>query len=733
MPPPSATATPPKSTEKTGLGTFGGVYTPSILTVLGVIMYLRFGWVVGNVGLLGSWIIVTLAVSITFLTALSISAIATDRVVRVGGAYFMISRSLGIETGGAVGIPLYFAQALSVALYTIGFAESVVSAFGRFDQTYVALIVTAFVAVLALTSAEIAIKAQYFIMGLIVLSLVSLAFGSPLEQTQLEMWGTDGGEPFWGVFAVFFPAVTGIMAGVNMSGDLKEPTKSIPRGTLAAVGTGYLIYMVLPFFLATRADAATLTEDPLVMQQIAFWGPAILLGIWGATLSSAIGSILGAPRILQALARDGVLPKPLSFLGKGSGANDEPRIGTAVTLGVVVAAVVVGDLNLIAPVLTMFFLTTYLVLNVSAGVEGFLNSPSFRPMFSVHWSLSLLGALGCLSVMFLINPVATVTAGVIVGLIFLWIERRELQSTWGDARRGIWMVLLRTSLFQLGHDPDPRSWRPHMLVLSGSPMRRWGLIELADMLNHNRGLFTITSILPPGSRSVLQQEEMEKSISNYLRERRVRALVRVLTAPDPFEGVERLVEIYGLGPLVPDTVLLGDNETPENRDRYCHLIQKLHQAQRNVIIYRESPQPRINRFRQIDVWWGGLHANGAFMLILAELLRDGLDWRKAQIHLKLVVPDQAAAELARANLNELIQNLRIDAVTHVLVADGRSFDEILHQSSQHADRVMLGMAEPEDGFQDYYAKLQKRLQGLPSTILVLAAPNFAFTEILEAE
>lgn len=731
MPQNTAPAAPVKEQQETGLGTFGGVYTPSVLTILGVIMYLRFGWVVGNVGLLGSWIIVTLAVSITFLTALSICAIATDRVVRVGGAYFMISRSLGIETGGAVGIPLYFAQALSVALYTIGFAESVVNAFGRFDQTYVALIVTGFVALLALTSAELAIKAQYFIMALIVLSLISLAFGSPLEQTQLELWGTEGGEPFWAVFAVFFPAVTGIMAGVNMSGDLKEPTRSIPRGTLAAVGTGYVIYMILPFFLATRADAATLTEDPLIMQQIAFWGPAILLGIWGATLSSAIGSILGAPRILQALARDGVLPRWLGFLGKGSGANDEPRIGTAVTLGVVIAAVVVGDLNLIAPILTMFFLTTYLVLNISAGVEGFLNSPSFRPMFSVHWSLSVLGALGCLAVMFLINPLATVVAGVIVAIIFLWIQRRELKSTWGDARRGIWMVLLRTSLFQLGHDPDPRNWRPHMLVLSGSPMRRWGLIELADALNHNRGLFTITSVLPSGSRSFIQQEEMEKSISSYLRERRVRALVRVLTAPDPFEGVERLVEIYGLGPLVPDTVLLGDNESPENRDRYCHLIQTLHQAERNVVIYRECSESRLNRRRQIDVWWGGLHANGALMLILAELLRDGLEWRKARIHLKLVVPDQSAAAQAQSNIDDLVQNLRIDAVTHVLVADGRSFDEILHQSSHQADRIMLGIAEPLDDFQDYYASLQKRLQGLPSTILVLAAPNFAFTEVLQ--
>ncbi len=729
--PPARPAQPSSQpAEKKGLGTFGGVYTPSILTILGVIMYLRFGWVVGNVGLLGSFIIVTLSTGITFLTALSISAIATDRVVRVGGAYYMISRSLGIETGGAVGIPLYFAQAFSVALYTIGFAESVVSAFGFLDQLYVALITTVLVAVLALTSAQIAIRAQYFIMGAIVLSLLSLLFGSPLEGTQLEMWGTPGGEPFWGVFAVFFPAVTGIMAGVNMSGDLKNPSRSIPTGTLAAVGTGYAVYMLLPFLLATRADAATLTEDPLIMQQIAFWGPAILLGVWGSTLSSAIGSILGAPRILQALARDGVLPRWLAFLGKGSGAEDEPRIGTVVTLGVVVAAVSVGDLDLIAPVLTMFFLTTYLVLNVSAGIEGFLQSPSFRPLFQVHWSLSALGAMGCLAVMFLINPVATVAAGIIVLAIYIWIQRRELHTTWGDVRRGVWMMLLRTSLFQLGHNPDPKNWRPNILVFSGAPMRRWGLVELADALSHNRGLFTLVSVLPSGSRTLPQQQDMEETISRYLRERGVRALVRVLTAPDPFEGAQRVVEIYGLGSLVPDTVLLGNSTTSDRRDRYCQLIAQLHQAERNLLIFRENGELREGPHRQIDVWWGGLHANGGLMLILADLLRADIDWRHARVHLKLVVADEAAAENAQTNLDTLTQALRINASPHVLVARGRSFEQILHESSAQADMVILGMAAPSDRFRDYYETLQTRTANLPSTIFVLAAPNFAFANVL---
>ena len=296
---------------KNGLGTFGGVFTPSILTILGVIMYLRFGWVVGNVGLIGTLLIVTLATSITFLTALSVSAIATDQRVRIGGAYYMISRSLGVEVGGAVGIPLYIALALSVALYTVGFAESLVAVFPQLDFKTVGLITTVGVAILALISAKAAIKAQYFIMFGIALSLLSLFFGIPIDDFSLELCGAlyRNSEGFWVVFAVFFPAVTGIMAGVNMSGDLKDPAKSIPKGTFYAIGVGYLIYMLLPIILANRADALTLIDDPLIMRKIAWWGDAILIGVWGATLSSAIGSILGAPRVLQALARDGILPK----------------------------------------------------------------------------------------------------------------------------------------------------------------------------------------------------------------------------------------------------------------------------------------------------------------------------------------------------------------------------------------------------------------------------------------
>ncbi|WP_036484310.1 amino acid permease [Myxosarcina sp. GI1] len=716
--------------QSSGLGAFGGVFTPSILTILGVIMYLRLGWVVGNVGLLGTLIIVTLSTGITLLTALSICAIATDRVVRVGGAYYMISRSLGIETGGAVGIPLYFAQALSVALYTIGFAESVVSTFGHLNQLYVALITTIAVAILALTSAKLAIKAQYFIMVAIVLSLISLIFGKSVEPTNIEMWGAASGESFWKVFAVFFPAVTGIMAGVNMSGDLRDPIRSIPTGTLAAVGTGYVIYMLLPILLASRVDATTLIEDNLIMQQISFWGPSILLGVWGATLSSAIGSLLGAPRVAQALARDRVLPKWLSWLGRGSGPDDEPRLGTIMTLGVVIAAVCIGQLDLIAPILSMFFLTTYLVLNIAAGIEGFLQSPSFRPAFKVHWSLSLLGAIGCLAVMFLINPIATVVAAIIVLVIFLWLERRELQTTWGDARRGMWMTLLRTGIFNVEREQDYKNWRPNILILSGAPTKRWNLIELANSLSQNRGLITVSSVLPPGSRNIRQQGEMEETVREYLNRHGVQALVRMVTASNMFDGGLQLLEAYGIGPLIPNTFLLGASASPKNRDLYCELIAQIHLAKRNAIILHDDRERGFGLRRQIDLWWGGFNNNGSLMLLLAYLLSSDVDWREAAVNLKLVVHDEKAANKAKESVKNLIEELRLGVKVKVILGDERPFPEILHESSREADLVFLGLPEPDENFVSNYERLLSWSEDLPSTIFVLAASDYAHQEVL---
>ncbi len=725
---PEAVITP----VKTGLGTFGGVFTPSILTILGVIMYLRFGWVVGNVGLIGTLIIVTISVSITFLTALSISAIATDQRVRTGGAYYMISRSLGIEAGGAIGIPLFIALALSVALYTVGFAESMVSVFPALNFKTVGLITTIAVATLAIISAKVAIRAQYFIMFGIGLSLLSFFFGSPLEETSVEMWGASerNSEGFWVVFAVFFPAVTGIMAGVNMSGDLKNPSKSIPRGTFAAIGVGYIIYMTLPVILANRADALTLIEDPMIMRKMAYWGDAILIGVWGATLSSAVGSILGAPRVLQALARDRVLPSWAGWLGRGAGQDDSPRNGTIFTMGVALIAVYLGNLNIIAPVLTMFFLTTYGVLNAAAGIERFLDSPSFRPSFKVHWILSLLGTMGCVVVMFLINPVATALAFVFIVLIFIWLQSREMKTAWGDVRRGIWMALVRTGLLNLSRQKETKTWRPSPLVLSGAPTTRWHLIEFASSIIHNRGFLTVATILTSEHVTSSRRKKMENNIQDILVKRNTWGFARVILAPDTFKGAVDFVKYYGFGTIVPNTIILGDSENAAHRKNYCDMIRHFHELKRNVVIVRDNEEKGFGNRQHIDLWWGGLKSNGGLLMILSYLLQSSFNWYDAKVQVKMLVQNDKAAKEAQKNLSEVINKLRTGASLEIIVGNGRSFDEVLHASSADADLIFMGMAEPDENFEEYYKSLQFRIRKLPTTILVLAAEDISFGEVL---
>lgn len=715
------------------LGTFGGVFTPSILTILGVIMYLRFGWVVGNVGLIGTLIIVTLATSITFLTGLSISSISTDQKVKIGGAYYMISRSLGIKTGGAIGISLFIAQTLSVALYTIGFAESFVQVFPIFDLKAVGVIVTILIGVIAMTSPNFAIKVQYFIMTAIAISLISFIFGKPLEDTTIEMWGApqDKSASFWKVFAIFFPAVTGIMAGVNMSGDLKDPGRSIPKGTLQAIGTGYLIYMLLPVLLASRADAMTLISDPLIMRKISWWGDAILLGVWGAILSSALGSILGAPRILQALARDRILPGFLRWLGRGTLIGDYPRIGTVFCMVIAVISVYFGDLDTIAPVLTMFFLATYGMLNIASAIENFLKNPSFRPSFKVSWVFSFIGAFGCVMVMLLIDPLATLVAIIFVILVFVWLERRRLTANWGNVWQGVWLAIARGALLRMKAVSDPKNWYPHILVLSGAPTKRWHLIAISQSIVQNKGLMTVASIIPKDTVELNRQRKMEQNVHEFLLDKGINCLVRIISAENPYEGGRRLIEVYGLGSLTPNTIVLGDTKEEQHLLNYGQMISKFFEAKRNVLIIKEKENLVSSIQRRIDIWWAGLKGNGALMILLAYQIRQSPDWSNSEIVLNIVARDEEAGRIAGENLKKLTEMMRIPAKNRIFTSENRSFFDLLKEKSSDADLVFLGLAKPAENYHEYLGGFLGKTEGLPTTIYTLAGEEIAFEEVLK--
>ncbi len=723
-------------TNRGNFGTFKGVFTPSILTILGVIMYLRLGWVLGNVGLPLTLVIVTLASSITFLTGLSIAATATNMRVGVGGAYYMISRSLGVEAGAAIGLPLFFAQALGISFYIVGFAESVTNVFPALPAQVIGVVTLVGLAALAYKSADLALRSQFVIMAAIAVSLISFfAGGTPAEGFD-PVAVTPEKESFWRVFAVFFPAVTGIEAGIALSGNLKNPGRSLPLGTLAAVLVGYAVYMAIPIYMSGIVAEEVLLSDPLVMRKIAFWGDAILVGVWGATLSSAMGSLLGAPRTLQALARDRVVPR---FLGRGHGPTDEPRIATALAFLVALLGIMAGSLNVIAPVLAMFFLTSYGFLNVSAGLESVIGSPSWRPQFRTRWWASLLGAFGCFATMFMINAGATFIAAFVSLGVFYIMQRRQMRAYWGDMRHGILTLLARFAIYRLAESkPAERTWRPNIMVLSGSPTSRWYLIELADALTHGSGFMTVATIVPEGSAAGTRLKQLEETIGEYLQKRGVPGLVKVHVADDVFEGAEALIKASGVGPLVPNTILLGETERPENMADFANLIRHAHRQERNMVIVREAEaEPPERKRRRIDVWWGGERQNAGLMLALGYLLQVSPEWYQAELMLKSIVASDQEKDVAMQRLFRLIEFGRLNAAADVSVrGEHQSVFEVIAAASGDTDLVFLGIRPPDpdetpEEYSRYYSRLLAQTEGLPATALVLAAENIDFQRIFE--
>jgi amino acid transporter len=737
------------TSEGYNFGTFQGVFTPSILTILGVIMFLRFGWVLGNVGLPSTLLIVTMATAITLITGLSLSATATNMKVGSGGAYYIISRSLGLEVGAAIGLPLFLAQALGIAFYISGFAESVVGvvnvapfiealpefAQGISEIRFISVVTLIALTLLALISANLALKAQLLILCTIFASLVSFYSGGLPEQNFLLPDAVVPGKVgFWIVFAVFFPAVTGIEAGIAMSGDLKDPSKSLPRGTIAAVLTGYLVYMTIPLVLLYYIrDERILLTRPLIMAEIARWGKLILLGVWAATLSSSLGALLGAPRTLQALANDKVIPKGI---GRGFGSKKDPRLATAISFVVALVAILLGDLNMIAPVLTMFFLTSYGLINLSAGLEGLIGSPTWRPKFRFPWWGSLLGWAACQITMIMISIGATFAALFVTGMLYVIMKRRRIRSDWGDMKHGVLMLLIRFALQRLQkHPQDERNWRPNVLVFSGSPQTRWHLIELANSLARGSSYLTLATIIPTESWSTDRMDALRNSIQEYLEKREVEAMVKLFPSRDILTGAEALMRGYGFGPLEPNTIVIGESEKEEQEEAFTRFMQLSHYLNKNLVMVREGNQvEELPEQPRIDIWWRGKQANIGLMITLAYQLSKGGRWKNARIVMKRLIRDESERTEIHTYLKEYMEEHRLKLELEILVMESTNPLEMIHRSSKDASLVVMGMRKPEtdtaqEEYVDYYRRMLKDTEGLP-LVLVLSANNVDFSEII---
>jgi amino acid transporter len=729
------------------LGTFAGVFTPSILTILGIILFLRMGYVVGNAGLARALIILALANGISVLTTFSLSAIATNLKVKGGGDYYLISRTLGLEFGGAIGIVLFLAQSVSIAFYCIGFGEVLARMLplqgGNYTQI-IAAVAVGFLFIFAWLGTDWATRFQYVVMTILVAALLSFFIGGIAKwnnELLVQNWtAPETGLGFWIIFAIFFPAVTGFTQGVSMSGDLKDAGKSLPQGTFIAVGLSIGVYFLAAIVFAAALPAETLMSEYESMKRISAVEFLIRAGVIAATLSSAMASFLGAPRILQSLSADRIFPFLLPF-AKGTGLTQNPRRGVLLSAGIAFATIGLGKLNIIAPVVSMFFLISYGLLNYATFFEARADSPSFRPRF--RWydkRFSLAGALACLTVMLAIDVTAGVVALAILFGIYQYLKRTSGPARWADSRRSYHLQRIRANLLAAAEEPEhPRDWRPQLLLFSVDAHRRKRLLQFAEWLEGDTGFTTVVRILEgEGAKMLKLREEAEKELRQDIADSDSEAFPLVIVAPSLIQGIQTLVQGYGIGPLKANTILLNwfEHQPTTNlgirQILYGRRIKTAFRLGCNIIVldandkewtHLESSIPAGER--RIDVWWGD-DASSHLMLLLAYLMTRSQNWADATIRV-LTQKFEHTPEQALENLRLKLEDFRIEAQPKV-ISDVSA--ETIAAYSMDAALVFLPFRlKGNQPFDPFDRPVEEILNSLPITALVLAAEDI----ILEAE
>lgn len=727
--------------QKKKFGTFIGVFLPSILTVLGLIMYLRFGWVVGNLGLGYTIVLVLVANIITFISGLSAAAIATNIEVGVGGVYYLISRSLGLETGGAIGIAFYISRTLSITFYCFGLAESMllfwpVELWGAMPGYAGPALAAFFIIVITVVSgksAELVLKFQVPMLILVGLSILALIVGVFMHDLRMPEWtpayrsvNPDGG--FWIVFAVFFPGVTGFLAGIAMSGDLKDPGRSISKGTIWSVVVGCLVYLLIPTLMAI---SAALPYDQMAeaeygirsWTQIAWMGGLFIYpAAWGAILSSAIGSVLSGPRVLQSLSQDGLAPKFLSRLSK----TGQPTIATWITGGVALAAVLLGSLNTVAKFVTVLFLTLYVIINLVAAIEKLVAEPSYRPKVDIPWYVSLIGAAGAFYAMYLISPLALVLALGLEFACYLYFQKRSLEQQWGDVKAGVWLNAVRYSLMRLNqYDTRPRNWRPLMLLFVEDIKERLELVKLAAAFGQKKGVLSISKLVFDHSRpDPAQLRDTKVQMIEDIRDVGLEAFCEINVVGSLEEGIYNVAKSHGIGGLKTNTVIFGWSDDAEANRRQLKIIRRLSYVGTNIVLVRFNDHEAWKQPSQqyIDIWWSGMENNGDLMMILAYMLSLNPSWKNASIRVRSVVDTEKEREALKAGIEQSLDKAHIPASVNIVLRNGDSFSDILHRESADADIVFIGLADTEEDREGEHVQQLEKI-GDVGKIVVFAQNN----------
>ncbi|AFA48616.1 amino acid permease [Acetobacterium woodii] len=698
-----------KETKNKGLNTLEGVYVPTLLTILGVIMYLRLGWVVGNVGLWGALLIIVLAHVITVTTTLAMSSMLTNIKIGAGGAYAIISRSLGMEMGGAIGIPLYFSQAISVAFYIAGFSELWVTFFPSHSIILVGVIVWAVLTALSIISTRLAFRVQYFILAAVILSIISFLIGPSLNDGPMVLSGTMSEASFWATFAIFFPAVTGILTGATMSGDLANPGKSIIKGTFAAVVTGFVIYIFLAVWFARQAPQNLLLSDTMIIFKLARFDFLIIAGVMGAVLSSALSTLVSAPRTLAALAEDRVIPFGPFFSKKTK--KGEPLHAILLSSLISLIVIVLGNLNSLAVLLTMFFLTTYLMINLVVLIEQGTGISSFRPTMAMSIFVPLVGTVGCFSVMLLINPLFTGVTIITIIVIYSLLKQKNLVSPFGDVRSSIFVTFTEWAAQRIMQTPyHPRLWKPAVAIPVESPEDFRRISRFVRNIIFPSGRLYYMTIFPETTMDETQKEAINDVLQPMIAERLF--VQKVFVQSDHYgKMLIQALQCFENSFLPPNMVLLTISDDAEKRDRLKTLINDLRHTKISVMCLWLHPKFGLGSERKINIWLREKSRNNDLAVLSALKLVNNLH---SEITLYRAVGHEHAKNKVEKELLGFIEEARLPGNTQIKVVTGNFYQLIQEES---ADLTILGMPGK-------YEDIIKLLDTSPGSLLFVASGGF---------
>ncbi|MBC8265784.1 MAG: amino acid permease [Flavobacteriales bacterium] len=724
-------------------GKFGTtpVFLASISTILGAILFLRFGYAVGNVGFIGAMGIILLGHLVTVPTALAIAEIATNRKVEGGGAYYIISRSFGLNIGATIGIALYLSEAISVSFYIIAFVESfypfalflvdTYSAIPQFvadiilDKKIVGIISMGFLTLLMLTKgANIGIKALYGIVAVLFASLLFFFVGSPVDDfrfAQVSFVDTiKNSEDFFLVFAIIFPAFTGMAAGLGLSGDLKNPKSSIPRGTIWATVIGIVVYILVAFKLVLSAPLQSLGADQLIMSKIAIWGPIIPIGLACASISSALGSVMVAPRTLQALGCDNIFPfeKLNNWMAKGRESDNEPINSSVITCILALVFVVIGDINTVAQLIAMFFMITYGAICTISFLEHFSGDPSYRPAFKSRWYISLIGAVLSVWLMFKMNTSFAIFSIIILTLFYYYISRNS-----GDKREIV--SLFRDVLVQFareiqifiqkkGDDEQSPHWRPFVISINEESFTRKSAFDMCRWISFKYGFGTyihyINGYLSKDtfkqSKEVLKQLLQDDKVANS------NVYVDTIISPSYTSALAQVIQLSSISGKENNLILLTFEDS--EKERFADILSnfKLLQATGFDVAIYKTDQERESKKEEIHVWISSRdYENSNMMILLSYIISSHPDWKNAKIKVFSIYPNQDEFENYKKQMFSFIESgrLPISPLNLKMIPQNEhsGIKSIINMYSEKADLTIIGFRnevvkkQKTDAFQGY--------------------------------